>query len=147
MPRQDATLWSPLTCKCKIYFKVDNQGNMVYLDSEDVKKEHAERKKAKDKTATPRTPPSATLCEDHKNIGQTMGPALVNILRTESFLWQNVRIAIQEAIPEFSTDDYSAEFDNKRELTVILPSKIAGKKAVIRQALDSRFGSGKVKLI
>lgn len=148
MPRQDATLWSPPTCGCKIYFRLDGQGNVVYLDSDDVKREHQNRKMARDKTINPRTPPSATLCEEHKNLGQVLDPAHVNVLRAEAFLWQNVRTAIQEAVPSFSTDDYSAEFDSKRELKVILPDKLTGsQKATVRQALDSKFGTGKVKLI
>lgn len=99
MPRQDATLWKPDTCDCQLYIRVDNGGNVIFLDAADVLTEHQARIIDRDPTANPVLSPDHKVCEIHRSRGHSkMNRELCDVVLEENKRKNSVLVDLAGAV-------------------------------------------------
>ncbi len=83
MTRQNVTLWKPNTCDCEFYIRLDEQGDIVFLDYEEVKAEQQKRIAAKDPAVNPILCHPHKICPRHATQGHKLGQNLVTVIKEE----------------------------------------------------------------
>jgi len=143
MPRQDANLWRSITCGCVLWYRVDGQGNMVYLPFEGVRQVHEQRKLAGDLSANFRPTPEAVLCTEHAGLGKTLGQALIPTIQEEHRLRAKALQILQDGGKRL--EECLWWFDSQRVLHV-KAALSPDERVALNKALKSALGSGRVEL-
>lgn len=117
MPPQDCTTWSPDTCGCKLYIRVDALGNTIFLDHQAVRAEHQARIQAGDPSANPVLAQPASICSDHANLGHTLSQALIGVIRSEQAR-RNRALALAQSVVDIAPQGYEWSFTPDRVLHV-----------------------------
>lgn len=146
MPRQDATLWSPDTCDCKFYIRVENE-RVIFLDHEAVQAEHGDRIAKGDPTANKKLAPNAKLCSAHAAHGHRLHADLVKVVQEERTRRNTVVTLVKDVDPEVKPEEIQWFYDSQRQLHVFGPQRINKPKRDSWQlACDTALGSDKVKI-
>lgn len=117
MPPQDATIWSPDTCGCQLYIRVDAAGNPVFIHSDDVRAEHQARIAAGDPTANPVLAEPHQACPDHAALGHVPSQALIGVIQEEQAR-RNRALALAKAIVDVAPQGFEWSFASDRTLHV-----------------------------
>lgn len=154
MPRQDAVKWKPDTCECEFYIKVDGEGNIIYLDHDAVKAEHAARIAARDPAANPSmsgTSEPVKVCPAHTAMGLGPGQSLANLVsdecRRKNLTWGLIQKEFN--LGDADRDKYICFFDSARDLHISLigMTLTSGQRAKLQADLNNQFGKDRVRVV
>jgi len=147
MPKQDATLWRPDTCDCEFYIQLDKQGNTVFLDADDVRREHQARIDAGDPTANRTLAPKAKLCDPHVAKGHQLHQNLISVVVEEQSRRDSAIALAMEVDPDTKREDVQWFYDPQRVLHLLAPPKLKkNQRDTWQLGCDMAHGQGKVKI-
>jgi hypothetical protein len=147
MPRQDVTLWKPDTCDCELYFTIGFDGEVVFVDAEDVRYMQQARIASGDPSANKALAPPAKLCSAHAAKGHRLYQNLISVIKEEQSRRDSAIALVKEADPETKPEEVQWFYDSDRLLHVLAPQKVnKGKRDSWQLGCDMALGQGKVKV-
>lgn len=146
MSRQDATLWSPDTCDCEFYFRVENS-KTIFLDHEVVQAEQQRRIDAGDPSANKQLAPKAKLCAAHAAHGHRLHQNLISVVEEEQSRRDSAIALVKDTDPDMKREEVQWFYDSGRVLHVLAPPKLnKNQRDTWQLACDMAHGQNKVKV-